>query len=103
MIAHALIGALTAFNSAATPSAACDDIHNCRTVSAIVYNCLSTIFLCTWVALHADVPKNLENQLWIRIGLMLSAVLAPETILVWAFTQWMDSCDAIVKLLGESF
>ncbi|KAF7369995.1 hypothetical protein MSAN_00629400 [Mycena sanguinolenta] len=36
----------------------CDDINNCRTFFDIVWGCLATIFACTWVSVHPNVPPT---------------------------------------------
>ena len=71
-----------------TAMVCCD--NDCRTVPSIIISCASMILLCTWVALHPDVPTNPYASLWKtpiklfienRIVLMLVAFLAPELIL----------------------
>ena len=63
------------------------------------------MFLCTWVALHLDVPANPRESCWKRllkrVGWMALAILAPEAVLTLAFMEWMSSCDQLVDLLGE--
>ena len=50
---------------------------------SILWSCLATIFVCTWSALHLDVPKN--HGRWYltfrKVGWMLLATMAPELIL----------------------
>ena len=93
----------------------CDDIHHCRTILGIILSCGSTVFLCTWVALHPDVPKypyeawwkifSFDDNLFLekRIQLMLVALLAPEVILTVAFVEWMSVTDILMGVLGELF
>ncbi|KAF7333066.1 hypothetical protein MVEN_02371200 [Mycena venus] len=38
------------------PAETCDDINNCRKLFDIVWGCLATIFACTWVSVHPNVP-----------------------------------------------
>ncbi|KAF7370001.1 hypothetical protein MSAN_00630100 [Mycena sanguinolenta] len=35
-----------------------DDINNSRTIFSIVWGCLATIFACTWVSVHPNVPPT---------------------------------------------
>jgi hypothetical protein len=35
----------------------CEDIGHCRTLLGIVWSCITTIFLCTWVAIHPNIPE----------------------------------------------
>ena len=63
-----------------------------RSVWSIVWSCLTTIILCTWVAMHPNVPSQGEGifaQLARRIKLMGVALLCPEFIIMWAIRQWL--------------
>jgi hypothetical protein len=77
---------------------ACDNIHDCRTLEDIVWSCVTTIFLCTWVSLHPDISKPInkkDDRIWKKLGRFvsgklvsfLSALLIPELILNWALGQ----------------
>jgi hypothetical protein len=52
------------------------DGDNTRSTISLLYNCLFTIFLCTWTAMHLNVPGEKESQLqtfrrkckWMLIG-----------------------------------
>ena len=62
-----------------------------RTRFDIVWSCVSTLFICTWVAIHPNIPPRGEGRLrslWRRIKLMLWTLLVPELILIWAYKQW---------------
>jgi hypothetical protein len=70
----------------------CNDLYQCRTVWNIIWSCVATIFACTWVALHLNVPEPHEK--WRRIALrkvriMMVAVIAPEIVVTWAMRQWL--------------
>ena len=82
----------------------CSDLGHCRTIWNIVWSCLVTIFSCTWVAVHPNVPypKKREGgwfQIWIRdpllsftehrLPLLVCALLVPEFILTWAIRQFL--------------
>ncbi|TDL15013.1 hypothetical protein BD410DRAFT_845549 [Rickenella mellea] len=72
----------------------CDDINNCRTTSDIVWSCLTTIFTCTWVAIHPNIPAPYESSFEIglkRFGIVLMALIAPELVIMWAMRQWLVS------------
>ncbi|KAF5354075.1 hypothetical protein D9756_007256 [Leucocoprinus leucothites] len=61
-----------------------------RTTLQIIWACLSTIFACTWVAIHPNIPGHRDS--WFRnfrrrITLMTGAIVAPEFILLWALRQ----------------
>jgi hypothetical protein len=64
---------------------------NKRSTISLLYNCLFTIFLCTWSAMHLNVPG--ENESSLRVFLrkckwMLMGVLAPELIAILAIEEW---------------
>lgn len=67
------------------------DGDNKRSTISLLYNCLFTIFLCTWSAMHLNVPGEKESQLqtfrrkcvWMLIG-----VLAPEYVAMSAIYEW---------------
>ncbi len=56
---------------------------NGRGTWSILWSCLATIFICTWSALHLDVPKRHGRWylLFRKLQWMLLAVIAPELIL----------------------
>ncbi|KAJ7700420.1 hypothetical protein B0H17DRAFT_925364 [Mycena rosella] len=69
------------------PADSCDDINNCRKLFDIVWGCLTTIFACTWVSVHPNVPPPDQSRLallWRRLKMMLVAVLATELIVGFA-------------------
>ncbi|KAK3345851.1 hypothetical protein B0T25DRAFT_265036 [Lasiosphaeria hispida] len=56
----------------------------------ILWNCLFTSFLCTWVSLHLNVPaqKDSEPSILIRkFRWMFQAILGPEFVLAFATGQ----------------
>ncbi|KAJ7492972.1 hypothetical protein B0H11DRAFT_1858968 [Mycena galericulata] len=71
-------------------SDSCDDINQCRQLSGIIWGCLVTIFVATWVSVHPNIPA--PSQGWFkptlrRLGMMLVAVIAPELIVFFAARQ----------------
>ena len=82
----------------------CNDLAHCRTIWNIVWSCLVTIFSCTWVAVHPNVPclKKREANGWIeryiwnpllsfvehRLPLFICALFVPEYVLAWAIRQF---------------
>ncbi|KIM26180.1 hypothetical protein M408DRAFT_42395, partial [Serendipita vermifera MAFF 305830] len=78
-----------------------------RSLANIVWSCLSTIFLCTWVAVHPNVHFRAEkpNQWWFakwlwdplhelvtyKLPLFLWALVVPEYILAWAIRQYLEA------------
>ncbi|KAK7030818.1 hypothetical protein VNI00_013926 [Paramarasmius palmivorus] len=79
----------------------CDDIKGCRTVTGILWSCLSVIFICTWVAIHPNIPKVGTHSAVVvfnNVMLMMTAVLAPEIMVLWAMRQ-----RASAKAIGKKF
>jgi hypothetical protein len=75
--------------------------YRLRTRLDIIWSCVSTIFICTWVAIHPNVPPRDEGHirsLWRRVKLMLWTFIGPEVILIWAYKQW-----AAARYLAELF
>ncbi|KAJ6565591.1 hypothetical protein DFH09DRAFT_1363772 [Mycena vulgaris] len=68
----------------------CDDINDCRRMFDIIWGCLTTIFACTWVSVHPNVPPPDQSwlaRLWRRLRMMLMAVIAPEVMVGFAARQ----------------
>ena len=80
--------------------ALCSDIHNCRTIWNIIWSCAVTIFGCTWVAVHPNIPNG-EGKWFMagfrRLKLMVMAVIAPEMVILWALRQWLAACKLAKK------
>ncbi|KIJ63939.1 hypothetical protein HYDPIDRAFT_112418 [Hydnomerulius pinastri MD-312] len=86
-----------------TSSAACNDIHTCRTLTNIVWSCLTTIFACIWTAVHRNIPG--PNQSWFsgvleKAKVVVLTLLAPEWVLAWAIRQFLKSRDLAKRLEG---
>ncbi|KAF7370047.1 hypothetical protein MSAN_00634700 [Mycena sanguinolenta] len=68
----------------------CDDINSCRTFFSIVWGCPATIFACTWVSVHPNVPPPGQSRLrafWRRLKMMLVGIIVPEVMVGFAATQ----------------
>ncbi|KAJ7620082.1 hypothetical protein FB45DRAFT_1032782 [Roridomyces roridus] len=80
------------FNFSTPTVDVCDDIHQCRTLFQIISPCLTTISLCTWIALHLNVPPpglSRIKGLWLKLRMLLLALIAPELMLVFAARQYI--------------
>ncbi|TDL16980.1 hypothetical protein BD410DRAFT_754858 [Rickenella mellea] len=72
----------------------CNDLNNCRALLDIIWSCVVTVFSCTWVAVHPNVPAPYESDIVIRLrrcGIMIMALIAPELLILWAMRQWLVS------------
>ncbi|KAJ7130456.1 hypothetical protein C8R44DRAFT_731978 [Mycena epipterygia] len=73
------------------PVESCNNINSCRRLFDIIWGCLTTIFACTWVSVHPNVPPPNQSQLalfWRRLKIMLIAVIAPEFMVAFAARQF---------------
>lgn len=81
---------------------------NNRTVLDILWSCLATIFACTWVSVHPNVPFKGEGR-WAllrrRLYLMCFSIFAPEFMIMWAFKQWRGAVvirEAVNKAIRDA-
>ncbi|KAK7021836.1 hypothetical protein VNI00_017222 [Paramarasmius palmivorus] len=79
----------------------CIDINGCRTTTGILWSSLSVIFICTWVAIHPNIPlvEKFQFDGWTgrrlhpavatyqNVELMVIALLVPEVMILWAMRQ----------------
>jgi hypothetical protein len=69
-------------------------LDNNRTIWDIVWSCLATIFACTWVAVHPNVPSpkaHRKSKFQNRLMVMAYAWIAPECVTMWAMRQWVSA------------
>ncbi|KAJ6565519.1 hypothetical protein DFH09DRAFT_1314816 [Mycena vulgaris] len=69
----------------------CDNINDCRRMFDIIWGCLTTIFACTWVSVHPNVPPPDQSslaRLGRRLWMMFMAVIAPEVMVGFAARQF---------------
>ncbi|KAK0199449.1 hypothetical protein DFS33DRAFT_234988 [Desarmillaria ectypa] len=65
-----------------------------RTLLQLIWSCSATIFACTWLAVHPNVPGRAlkrRGRLAIflrRAKLMLLIIMVPEIVIGWAAAQW---------------
>ena len=62
-----------------------------RSLLNVIWSCLTTIFLCTWVSIHPNLPPPKENRfpaILRQLHIMSWALFAPEMILMWSVRQW---------------
>jgi len=81
---------ISSLADASSHSPACNDIHNCRTLWSIIYSCLATIFACTWVSYHPDIPDRTHTRWRIRVTRLLTVLLAflvPEVTVAKAASE----------------
>ena len=75
-----------------------------RTIWDILWSCLATIFTCSWVSIHPNIPNSNESSRRIflrRLELMFWAVVSPEMIILWALRQWLGARQLEKNYKGE--
>ncbi|PPQ91192.1 hypothetical protein CVT25_001209 [Psilocybe cyanescens] len=91
--------------SADSPAVACQSTSpDMRSVWDIVWSCVATIFACSWVSVHPDIPGP-EEQWWRvahrRLIHMAWAIVAPEILLWWAARQWFGARSIAREQTGK--
>jgi len=85
-------------------SPSCNDLNNCRSLWDIISSCALTIFLCTWVSAHPNIPSPDEGWPKVtirRMGLMLATLVVPEAIIGWALRQRLAASALAKEYKGE--
>lgn len=86
--AHSTYAQLTTSSDQSKES--CGDLSHCRSVWDIIWSCSTTIFACTWLAVHLNVPEQGRGWLWKfarRIGAFVIGLISPEWIIMAAWQQ----------------
>ena len=63
-----------------------------RGTIGLLWSCLITIFLCTWSAIHPNIPaatESLWDIFWRRQAYMLLALVAPEFLALCAVDDFL--------------
>jgi hypothetical protein len=56
----------------------------------LLWSCLATILICTWNAVHPNLPGKGESEraiLWRKVKYMAAAVVVPEFIALIAWSE----------------
>jgi hypothetical protein len=60
----------------------------------LLWSCFATIFICTWTAVHPNLPATGEGAahvLWRRIGYVLMSLVGPEVVAMNALYDLLDA------------
>ena len=71
-----------------------DDRFDTRSIYNILWSCLSTIFACTWITIHPNIPAPGDSQWAVlrrRLVIMGYLLLTPEFIIFWAARQHYEA------------
>jgi hypothetical protein len=75
-----------------------------RTIWNIVWSSLVTLFACIWVAIHPNVPAFADGtkaELKQRAKLLLTAIIAPEIIIMFAMRQRVCARQVMQSEFGK--
>jgi hypothetical protein len=78
----------------------CSFVSQDRSIFNIVWFCAITMFICSWVGIHPDIPAHKRGRFWTflrRLGLMILALFLPEVIFWRAVVEW-EMATKISKL-----
>ncbi|TFK33851.1 hypothetical protein BDQ12DRAFT_657463 [Crucibulum laeve] len=94
------------FNATFTSNEECVNGDQGRDISDIVWGCLATIFACTWISVHPNIPA-LDDK-WViinrrRFKLMFWAIVAPEITVFWAMRQWFGARRIAGSYIGDKY
>ncbi|KAF7372500.1 hypothetical protein MVEN_00111800 [Mycena venus] len=87
--------------SEATNSLTCEDVHTCRTLSNVIWSCITTIFACIWTAIHRNIPGPNQSRFHSLVEkgkIILVTLLVPEWVLAWAVRQRIRAEDVGLAL-----
>jgi len=72
----------------------------------IIWSCFATIFACTWLAVHPNVPSAKDGELRVfgrRLMVMGYMLLAPEIVIYWGARQHTSAKALVSRLKGAQF
>ena len=73
-----------------------EDKFDSQSIYGILWSCLSTIFACSWITVHPNMPALGDSQWAIlrrRLAIMAYFLLTPEFVILWAVRQHFVACN----------
>ncbi|PPQ93748.1 hypothetical protein CVT25_008128, partial [Psilocybe cyanescens] len=67
-----------------------------RSIWNIVWSCFATIFACTWIAVHPNIPAPKESAIRVfgrRLAIMLYLLIVPEMVIWWTTRQYLAASE----------
>ena len=71
-----------------------------RGTLGLIFSCLSTIFLCTWVVIHPRVDNRPIFRVLHKVSLFLKTIIAPEFIAVEGLQEWNQAQKMVKDCAG---
>jgi len=87
------------------PTCDCGKVADQRSLYNIIWSCLVTMFACTWLSVHPNIPSLSDSYFTImgrRIKIMIYALLVPEGVMYWAMRQWLGSRELASRYERQS-
>jgi len=87
------------------PTCDCSNAPSQRSLFDIIWGCIVTLFACTWISVHPNVPSLSDSYLTIlgrRVKVMIYALIVPEGVMYWAMRQWLGSRKLARRYKGQS-
>ena len=81
-----------------------EQYFNDRTVWSIVWSCLATLFACSLVAVHPNVPRATDSDALIlgrRLATMGYMLFAPELVIYWAAAQHFSAKEIAKEIAAK--
>ena len=79
---------------------------NVRGTLDIIWNCVSTLFLCLWSMLHLNIPAK-HDTFWTKffrkLRWLILGVLAPELPMLFAQGQWSSAKRSVGEMQALGF
>ena len=77
-----------------------------RSTWNIICSCFATLFVCSWVAIHPNIPPRSESSIrrFLRhLMIMAYMLFIPEAVIYWAARQWWAARNIAKKHQGMLF
>jgi hypothetical protein len=72
----------------------------------IIWSCFATLFACSWIATHPNIPSKSDNfirRFFRRLMTMTHMLVIPEAVIYWAARQWWAAWNIAKKHEGVLF
>ncbi|KAF8889178.1 hypothetical protein CPB84DRAFT_1454244 [Gymnopilus junonius] len=89
---HLLPGITNDLDRSLLNPAANPDFFGQRSIYNIIWSCLVTIFACTWIAVHPNLPAPKDGDIRVfarHLAIMGYLLLAPEMVIIWVARQYI--------------
>ena len=77
-----------------------------RSTWNIIWSCFATLFACSWVAIHPNIPAKSDSstrRFFRHLMVMAYMILVPEAVICWAARQWWAARNIAKKHQGALF